>query len=93
MNKGIMNYIVDVLLGISFVITAVTGIIIFLFLPEGVRQGRYQVFLGITKGVWSGIHDYAGLVMIGLSLFHLALHWNWLVCMTKSCLKGKKKVR
>ncbi|MFA6089214.1 MAG: DUF4405 domain-containing protein [Candidatus Woesearchaeota archaeon] len=90
MDKPKINYVIDMFLVISFVITAITGIIIFIFLPGGVRQGSYQEFLGITKSLWSGVHDYAGLTMIVLSLIHLILHWNWIIVMTKRIFKGEK---
>ncbi len=89
MNKVRINYVVDVFLIVSFVITAFTSVIIFLFLPSGVKQGGYQEFLGLTKSIWSGIHNYTGLIMIVLSLVHLILHWNWVIAMTKKIFKRK----
>ncbi|BFT94116.1 MAG: hypothetical protein MNSN_05290 [Minisyncoccus archaeiphilus] len=42
MNKLKINYLVDFIAFISFLVTSVTGLIIFIFLPSGVRQGRLQ---------------------------------------------------
>lgn len=90
MDKSKINYLVDIFLGISFFVVAITGIIIFIFLPGGIRQGRYQEFLGIMKSTWSLIHNYAGLLMIMLAVTHLILHWNWIISMTKKWLKKSK---
>lgn len=91
MEKVRINYIVDLLLALSFVVTAVTALVIFLFLPEGVRQGRYQEFLGIAKFAWSNLHTVAGLAMVALSFLHLILHWRWMLSMTKSLFRAKAK--
>ncbi len=87
MANARINYLIDALLGLSFFITAATSVIIFLFLPSGVRQGGYQEFMGITKSTYGLVHTYVGLLMIGLSLVHLVLHFDWIVCMTKNLFK------
>lgn len=88
MNKFKINYVVDFLAFISFVVVAFSGIAIKIFMPSGVRQGRLQEFLGIQKTVWSEIHDWSGILMIILVLIHLVLHWNWIICMTKNIFKS-----
>jgi len=89
MKKNTLNYIVDILMTIAFVITAISGLVIFFFLPSGVKQGSYQTFLGIIKGTWSTIHDRSGILFILLGLIHFILHWNWIVAMTKNLSKKK----
>lgn len=89
MNKQKTNYIIDLLALISFVVAAISGLAIRFFMPSGVRQGRLQEFLGVQKGVWSEIHDWAGIIFIVLVIIHFILHWDWLVCMTKSMLKSE----
>jgi protein-S-isoprenylcysteine O-methyltransferase Ste14 len=91
MVKPIINYIIDFLMTISFIVTAITGLIIFFFLPSGVKQGSYQTFLGIIKGTWSSIHDWSGIIFIILVVLHFVLHWNWLINMTKNIFSSKIK--
>jgi uncharacterized membrane protein len=93
MEKTKINYFIDVLIGILFLITAITGLIIFFFLPSGVSRGSYQTFLGIAKYKWSSLHDYAGIGMIIFTFVHMLLHINWFVCMTKNMFQKKKKVK
>lgn len=87
MNKQKVNYVVDFLALVSFIITALSGLAIKFFMPSGVRQGRFQEFLGIQKGTWSGAHDFFGILMIVLVAIHFILHWDWIVSMTKNMLK------
>lgn len=91
MEKPIINYIVDFLMTLSFIVTALTGLIIFFFLPSGVKQGSYQTFLGIIKGTWSVVHDWSGIVLIILIMVHFILHWNWLINITKIIFSNKIK--
>ncbi len=88
MNKTLLNYIIDAGLAVTFLSVSLTGILKFpRLLPALGIQHRslpmYQI---------SAIHDWSGIIMAALVLIHLALHWNWRVCMTKSFLKkGKEK--
>ncbi len=86
MDKTKLNYIVDILLTISFIAVFVTGIVKF----PGLLGA-----LGINRGniPWSPIsrlHDWSGLIMGILVFAHLALNWNFMVAMTKKYF-GRKK--
>ena len=84
MNKVLINYIVDVLLFISFILVFITG----LFKWPGLLKG---LGLEAMKGAaLNGIHDWSGLAMGILVLIHLVLHWDWIVAMTKKYLGIKK---
>jgi hypothetical protein len=84
MNKFKINYIIDFFVFISFFVVALTGLIIFLFLPSGIRQGRLQEFIGIAKEIWNLVHIWFGILMTFLVTVHFILHWDWIVCMTKT---------
>ena len=91
MGKSKINYFVDLLMLISFIINAITGLIIFFFLPLGVRKGGYQEFLGIIKQNWVDVHNWSGFLLIIFVAIHLILHWNWFVRMTKSLIQRGNK--
>ena len=91
MNKNKLNYTIDFLLSVSFIVLAVSGLAIFFFLPSGVRQGGFQEFLGIEKNVWTDVHNWSGIIFILLVLLHFILHWQWVVCMTKNIFIDKKE--
>lgn len=87
MNKAKINYIIDFILLLFFVGTAITGLIIFFFMPSGVRRGGSQNFIGIVKGTWTDVHNWLGIVMIVIAVIHIVLHWKWIVCLTKNVFK------
>ena len=89
MGKSKINYFIDLLMIILFVINSLTGLIIFFFLPSGVKKGSYQEFLGIIKQNWVDLHNWSGLLLILLVAIHIILHWNWIVSMTKSLIQKK----
>jgi len=63
MNKAKANFIVDFLAFISFLATALSGFALMIFMPGGVRQGRFQEFLGVEKGLWSAAHNISGIMI------------------------------
>jgi cytochrome b subunit of formate dehydrogenase len=87
MTKTRYNSLVNFLTAICFLVIAKTGLIIFFFLPEGVRRGGYQEFFGIAKKVYVDIHNWAGIVFIILITLHIILHWGWIVNTVKDFFK------
>lgn len=75
---------------IFFVINSITGLIIFFFLPSGVKRGSYQEFLGIIKQNWVDVHNWSGIILIIVVAIHLILHWKWIVSITKSFIKKER---
>ncbi len=85
--KAKLNYLVDALIALAFLISAGTGVL-FLILGSGGYQGGANTafggtFLGLSRWVWSDLHTWASLIMIAGVLLHVVLHWKWLVCVTK----------
>lgn len=76
MNKTKINYWVDLVIALAFVLSAVSGII-FLFPYSG------STALGITYSAWDMMHTWGSLLMIAGVLAHLVLHWKWIVAMTR----------
>jgi cytochrome b subunit of formate dehydrogenase len=87
MDKAKINYVIDIGLIISFFVVFITGIIKFrdLMLVIGLD------YRGLPIAQLSVLHDWFGLIMGILVLFHLILHFNWLKCMTKNIFKSKEK--
>ena len=90
-KKAQVNYLLDIVIGIAFVIVAVSGIA-FLFMGSGGYQGGSNPnfateWLSIARSAWSDLHTLSGLVMMAGVGVHLLLHWQWIICMTKQTLK------
>ena len=84
MNRTKLNYWIDIGLAISFLICFITGLIKWPGLIKIIGVSAYKVLH--VKNI-SILHDWSGLIMGLLVLVHLALHWKWLVCVTKSMVK------
>ena len=88
MNKAKLNYWIDIGLAVSFFICFITGLIKWPGLIKIIGTSAYKILH--VKNI-SILHDWSGLVMGLLVLLHLALHWKWIVCMTKDIMFRKKK--
>jgi len=96
-NTAKANYVVDVIIGIGFLLSAVSGIV-FLFAGSGGYQGgrnpHYMTqMLFLSRDAWKDVHTWSSLVMIAGVALHFALHWKWLVCMTRRLFKIKPDVK
>lgn len=83
-----VNFSLDSLLFIAFVLANVSGLVVWLILPsEGYRGGRNPFYnaslLGLARHDWNDLHLYAGLAMIIALTVHLALHWKWVMCVLR----------
>lgn len=85
MKRTFLNYIIDIGLIVSFMMSFTTAIIKFPgFLPKiGVNPASVPIYQ------ISVIHDWSGIAMGVLVMVHLVLHWKWIVAMTKRTLPKK----
>jgi hypothetical protein len=94
--KGKMNYWVDVVIGLAFVFSALSGLVLF-FAPSGYQGGRNpyygQTVLFLSTQAWDTIHTWSSIAMISGVGAHLILHWNWMVCMTRKLFAVRRPLR
>lgn len=86
MNKTILNYWIDVGLAISFFICFVTGLIKWPGLIKIIGVSVYRSLSFHNIGAW---HNWSGLIMGLLVLVHLALHWSWIIGVSKKIFVEK----
>jgi hypothetical protein len=80
-----VNLAVDGVIGLSFLVTAVSGIY-FLFLPTGYNGGRtvgWDPNYLFSRLTWDLIHTWGAVVMIVAALLHFVIHWRWVVNVTR----------
>lgn len=86
MNKKLLfNYIINIILLISGIMVAVTGIIKF---PGFITKIGLS-YKDLPMGTISAVHDWSGLVMVISLIFHIIFHWNWLPAVTKTLFRKK----
>ena len=95
MSQAKRNYIVDVVIGVGFVIAAISALVFLVPLNWiDFSSSATPTVLGINFGIWQLLHTYGGIVMISGVVVHLLLHQKWIVAMTKKMLpmlKGRKR--
>jgi hypothetical protein len=80
--KGHWNVFIDAMVAAGFLITSLSGIY---FLFAGSSQGGRNpdpMFL-FSRATWDIIHTWSGVVMIVAAIIHFAIHWRWVVNVTK----------
>ncbi len=87
MKKTRLNYMVDALIALAFVLSALTGLVFIFAGSGGYQGGSNEIFrtsmLGISRWVWSDLHLWSSLILIlGVGL-HFVLHWKWITCVTE----------
>ncbi len=85
MKKTMMNYWVDVSIGVAFILSSISGLVF--LLPGDQTSG----ILGISYQMWSNAHTWGSLAMIVGVGAHLALHWKWIVSMTRRMLSSTSR--
>jgi hypothetical protein len=70
-------------MGLLALAQLVSGLVLWLVLPQGYRGGSGGVFLW-SRGTWVDIHSWSAVVLVAIVIVHIILHWDWIVRMTKS---------
>jgi hypothetical protein len=80
--RGRFNVFVDAMIALGFLVSAVSGLIFFLFIGEG---NLFTVAGDVlfTKTTWDLIHTWSGILMIAAAVVHFAIHWQWVVKITR----------
>jgi len=79
MNRAKLNYIIDAILGILFLIVFITGV---------VKLPILNLHEVIPMQQTTMLHDVSGVLFGVFIIIHLILHWNWIVSMTKNIFRS-----
>ncbi len=80
-----MNYWVDVGIGFAGAISALSGLVF--LLPGDLASG----VLGVSYQTWNAVHTWSSLAAIAGVGAHMALHWRWMVAMTRQMFSPTKQ--
>jgi len=92
--RGRSNVILNGILGLSFLLTALSGAY-FLFFPVG-SHGVADPQLLFSRLTWDLIHTWGGVSMILAAGGHFVIHWAWVVKVTRRYfqnLAGRPKAK
>jgi cytochrome b subunit of formate dehydrogenase len=85
------NWLIDVAVFLGGLLAALTGVY-FLFLPSGGYQGGRNPTYGITvlfdRHTWGDLHTWGGVLMIAAVAIHFAIHWRWVVMMSRKVVNA-----
>jgi hypothetical protein len=96
-KKAKTNLIID---GMMLLFMAAVGgigfLMKFVLLPGSVRNIKYGsnvdlYFLGLDRHQWGTIHLFLGLILLGLLVVHILLHWKMIIAIYRNLLvRGRK---
>jgi len=77
MKRTRLNFIIDVVAFVGFIVLTTTGVLMRYILPPG--SGRYSTIWSLDRHEWGGLHFWISLVFFLILALHLVLHWRWIV--------------
>jgi hypothetical protein len=81
------NVALNALVGISFLVCALSGVY-FLLAPSGGFQGgrnpAWDPNFLFSRTTWDLIHTWSGVVMIAAAAVHFGIHWQWVKKVTRN---------
>jgi hypothetical protein len=77
MKKAAWYYWLDIVMGILALLLAISSLLLWIVFPKGFYAARV---------LWVDIHKWGGLALGVAALVHVALHWKWLIRMTRRYL-------
>jgi len=95
MNKSKWNFIIDAIMFVLMGAVAGLGLLIKYVLLSGterwLKYGRNVnlTFAGLDRHDWGEIHLIFGIILIGLLIVHIILHWKMIVCLYKKVISNK----
>jgi len=89
LNKNKVNYWIDFVMLLTFIGSAVSGLILWGGFSRGFHRGQ-TIFLGMVKHQWKQFHLVLGFILLIVVFIHILLHSKWIIKMTKNIFKKAK---
>ena len=83
-SRGRWNLILNTVVAVSFIFTALSGIY-FLFVPSGGRAVDPMILFNRTT--WDLIHTWSAIMLIATAVIHFVIHWKWVTKVTGKMIK------
>ncbi len=94
MRRTTQNYIINMVFGVLMLCQGITGLILWLLVPGGYRYrggvgGDGDGAFLLTRSEWRDVHTWLAVALAVTFIIHIAIHWQWLVSMTKSYFRQR----
>jgi hypothetical protein len=83
-SRGRWNLILNTVVAVSFMFTAISGIY-FLFVSSGGRATDPMILF--NRITWDLIHTWSAIVLIATAVIHFVIHWKWVTKVTGKMIK------
>ncbi len=83
-----LNLIVNAVIGLSFTLTALTGIPFIFMGSRSALRGTSQLAVRNTLDL---LHTWSGIVLVIAFLIHFAIHWKWVTKVTTKIFSGQPR--
>ena len=74
MSKSTINYLLFLAMAVDCLLLAASCVLLWLVFPRGYFPARV---------LWVSIHKWSGFSLGVIVAIHIALHWRWLLAMTR----------
>ena len=74
MGKATRYYLLDVIMTVLALLLAASSLLLWVAFPRGYSPARR---------LWVDVHKWGGLAIVVVVCLHVALHWAWLIRMTR----------
>jgi hypothetical protein len=77
MKRSTVNFAVDYLGFVAFVLLTATGVLMRYVLPPG--SGHFTTIWTLDRHEWGSIHFWIAIAFLAILTLHLFLHWRWIM--------------
>ena len=88
MVKAKINFWIDIIILVEFILLIATGVLLHHFPPESSER----IIMGLTRYDWGSLHWILSIMLFSLIVIHLVLHSKWIETMSKRYFKVEYKV-
>lgn len=89
MKRNAINFLIDLMSAAVMAAMLATGLLIRFALPPG--SGSRRVLWGYGRHDWGDLHFWLAVTAIGILVFHVAVHWQWVCAMVVRLFPGGGK--
>ncbi|MBV1922795.1 MAG: DUF4405 domain-containing protein [Flavobacteriaceae bacterium] len=91
MKRSKLNFIIDIVAFIAFLLLTTTGVLLRYILPPG--SGKHSTIWNLDRHEWGGIHFWISVTFFSILALHLFLHWRWILSLVKGRPRKKEGKR